>query len=47
MNFDDLPDQDKKNIVAKLRWFYKQYQFKQLIKKPTHTTNNFNGENEW
>ena len=38
-NCDDLPDQDKNSIVAKLRGFYRQYQFKQLIKKPTRTTN--------
>ena len=30
-NCDDLPDQDKSSIVAKLMAFYKQYQFKQLI----------------
>ena len=38
-NCDDLPDQDKNSDVAKLRCFYKQYQYKQLIKKPTRTTN--------
>ena len=38
-NCDDLPDQDKSSIVAKLRAFYKQYQFKQLIRKATRTTN--------
>ena len=38
-NCDDLPDQDKNSIVAKLRGFYRQYQFKQLIKQPTRTTN--------
>ena len=38
-NCDDLPDQDKSSIVAKLRTFYKQYQFKQLIRKATRTTN--------
>ena len=38
-NCDDLPDQDKSSIVAKFRAFYKQYQFKQLIKKATRTTN--------
>ena len=32
-NCDDLPDQDNSSIVAKLRAFYKQYQFKQLIRK--------------
>ena len=31
-NCDDLPDQDKNSVVAKLRGFYKQYQCKQLIK---------------
>ena len=36
---DDLPDQDKNSIVAKLRSFYRQYQFRQLIKEPTRTTN--------
>ena len=39
LNCDDLPDQDKNSIVAKLRGFYRQYQFRQLIKKPTRTTN--------
>ena len=34
-NSDDLPDKDKSSIVA----FYKQYQFKQLIRKATRTTN--------
>ena len=38
-NCDGLPDQDKSSIVAKLRAFYKQYQFKQLIRKATRTTN--------
>ena len=38
VNCDDLPDQDKNSIVAKLRGFYKQYQFRQLIKHPTRTT---------
>ena len=38
-NCDDLPDQDKSSIVAKLRAFHKQYQFKQLIRKATRTTN--------
>ena len=38
-NCDDLPDQDKSSIVAKFRAFYKQYQFKQLIRKATRTTN--------
>ena len=38
-NCDDLPDQDKSSIVAKLRAFYKPYQFKQLIRKATRTTN--------
>ena len=38
-NCDDLPDQDKNSVVAKLRGFYKQYQYKQLIKKHTRTTN--------
>ena len=38
-NCDDLPYQDKSSIVAKLRAFYKQYQFKQLIRKATRTTN--------
>ena len=37
-NCDDLPDQDKNSIVAKLRGFYKQYQFRQFIKHPTRTT---------
>ena len=36
---DDLPDQDKSSIVAKLMAFYKHYQFKQLIRKATRTTN--------
>ena len=27
-NCDDLPDQDKNSVVAKLRDFYKQYQYK-------------------
>ena len=35
---DDLPDQDKNSVVAKLRGFYKQYQFRRLIKHPTRTT---------
>ena len=39
LNCDDLPDQDKSSIVAKLRGFYRQYQFRQLIKEPTGTTN--------
>ena len=39
LNCDDLPDQDKNSIVAKLRGFYRQYQFKQLIKEPIRTTN--------
>ena len=39
LNCDDLPDQDKNSIVAKLRGFYRQYQFRQLIKEPTRTTN--------
>ena len=38
VNCDDLPDQDKDSIVAKLRGFYGQYQFRQLIKHPTRTT---------
>ena len=38
VNCDDLPDQDKNSIVAKRRGFYKQYQFRQLIKHPTRTT---------
>ena len=38
-NCDDLPDQEKNSVVAKLRGFYKQYHYKQLIKKPTGTTN--------
>ena len=38
-NCDDLPDQDKSSIVAKLRAFYKQHEFKQLIRKATRTTN--------
>ena len=38
VNCDDLPDQDKNSVVAKLRGFYKQYQFRQLIKHPTRTT---------
>ena len=33
LNCDDLPDQDKNSIAAKLRSFYRQYQFKQLIKE--------------
>ena len=41
VNCDDLPDQDKNSIVAKLRGFYKQYQFRQLIKHPTRTTDKF------
>ena len=39
LNCDDLPDQDKNSIVAKLRGFYRQYLFRQLIKEPTRTTN--------
>ena len=39
LNCDDLPDQDKNSIVAKLRGFYRQNQFRQLIKEPTRTTN--------
>ena len=39
LNCDDLPDQDKNSIVSKLSGFYRQYQFKQLIKEPTRTTN--------
>ena len=39
LNCDDLPDQDKSSIVAKLRGFYRQYQFRQVIKEPTRTTN--------
>ena len=39
LNCDDLPDQDKNSIVAKLRGFYRQYQFKQLIKELTRTNN--------
>ena len=39
LNCDDLSDQDKNSIVAKLKGFYRQYQCKQLIKKPTRTTN--------
>ena len=38
VNCDDLPDQDKNSVVAKLRGFYKQYQFRQLIKHPARTT---------
>ena len=38
-NCDDLPYQDKSSIVVKLRAFYKQYQFKQLIRKAAGTTN--------
>ena len=38
-NCDDLPDQDKNSVVTKLRAFYNQYQFKQLIRKATRTTN--------
>ena len=38
-NSDDLSDQDKNSVVAKLGGFYKQYQYKQLIKKPTRATN--------
>ena len=38
LDCDDLPDQDKNNIVAKLRGSYKKYQFRQLIKEPTRTT---------
>ena len=37
-NCDDLPHQDKSSTVAKLWAFYKQYQFKQLIRKATRTT---------
>ena len=40
-NCDDLPDEDKTSIVAKLKAFYKQYQFKQLIRKATRTTNRY------
>ena len=39
LNCDDQPEQDKKSIAAKLRGFYRQYPFKQLIKEPTRTTN--------
>ena len=38
VNCDDLPDKDKNSIVAKLRGIYKQYQFRQLIKHPSGTT---------
>ena len=38
-NGDDLPDQDKNSAVAKLRVFYKQYECKQFVKKPSRTTN--------
>ena len=39
-NGDDLPDQDKNSAFAKLRgFFHKQYQYKQLVKKPSRTTN--------
>ena len=37
INCDDLPDQDENSVVAKVRGFYKQYQFRQLIKHPTRT----------
>ena len=38
LNCDDLPDQDKNSVVVKLRGFYRQYQFRQLIKEPTRTS---------
>ena len=38
VNCDDLPNQDKNSIVAKLRGFYKQYQSRKLLKHPARTT---------
>ena len=38
-NCDDLPEEGKNAVVRNLRNFYREFHMKQLIKKPTRTTN--------